>query len=340
MGEAAPNGPGLGGPSPNGPGIGEASPNGPAIGEPGPPVSPNFPAGPLAGIPAGITFEIVDASAQDGIHMLGQPRAQVHLRAIIRDAYGNIVGNNRAYPCTPQFWLEDITTPRGATRATLLNDTVSFGEGLGVFTVAVRCAEHPEINSLRNAPPYNFETTNSALGLAPKPEPPKPGPGAQQRVLLGLLGAVLGGLLAYVIIEEADSASGGGGCDMSNPCVCSYGGDNCTGVGNSLCTSRYGIGSCVSEYPQCTCDANGQVSRVKPRATALQLHATPVYATRVDTSAATAARSHGFSERDVITAVFVGAFTAALVAIGHDARFEIHPWLTTSGGGLGMTARF
>ena len=272
--------------------------------------------------------------------MLGQPKAQVHLRAIIRDAYGNIVGNNPGYPCKPQFWLEDISTPRGETRATLVGDTVHFGDGLGVFTVAVRCAEHPEINSLRNAPPYNFETTNSALGLAPKPEPAPPGPNAGQRALITLAALALGGLLAYVIIEEADTAAGGGGCDMSNPCVCSYGGANCTGVGNSFCDAKYGIGSCVSEYPQCTCDANGQVSRKRQPPTALQLHAAPVYATRVS-PAPSAPKLHGFfSEHDAITAVFVGAFTAALVAIGHDARFEVRPWLTTNGGGLGMAARF
>ena len=234
------------------------------MGEPGPAIPPSYPGGSLAGIPASISVEVVDGSAQDGVHAMGQPGAVMQLRAVIRDAYGNIVGNNPSYPCTPQFWLEDATAPSGQPRATINNSVgasatnLVFGQGLGVFTVAVRCLEHPEINSLRNTAPFNFETSNSAFARAPQA---KPGPNAGQRVLLGLGAAAVGVLLGLLIVDEIGT-SGGGSCSNANPCVCSYGGANCTNKGTSFCTTEYGLGTCVSEDPNCSCDSNGKVSRV------------------------------------------------------------------------------
>ena len=310
-------------------------------------------AAPQAGVPFSISFEIVGGSAQDAVHAIYKPGSSLQLRAIIRDAYGNIVTGTPQNPCTPEFWLEGTGTPNGASRASLAGDVVTFGDGLGPFTAAVRCREHPEINSARNSAPFQFETNTGAF--AHEAHVPQPAAAAAQggSPALGIVvGLALGAAVFYLVYELAGPGSGGS-CDMTNPCVCSYGGANCTNLGDSFCTAKYGIGSCVSAYPQCTCDSSGAVSRTVEKLVASGLHDSqanysikPMTRTVIGRTAPPlpASPSHAAASSSFIdnagTVLLLGGVATAVAAMISSSHFELRPWIGVSSSGLGATFRF
>ena len=314
------------------------------------------PIAPQAGVPFSITFEIVGGSAQDAVHAIYKPGSSLQLRAVIRDAYGNIVNNTAQNACTPEFWLENTGTPSGASRATLAGDVVTFGDGLGPFTAAVRCREHPEINSTRNEAPFQFETNNGAFAHEAHVQPPAaPAAHGGNQGLSIVIGLALGGAVAYLVYELTVDAAGGS-CSISNPCVCSYGGADCTNLGDSYCSAKYGLGSCVSAYPQCTCDSTGTTSRTVERLVASGLHesranypvstvsrvartapASPAHV--APASPGRIAPSHSFMD-NAGTVLLLGGLATAVAAMISSSHLELRPWIGPTSSGLGATFTF
>jgi hypothetical protein len=67
---------------------------------------------------------------------------------------------------------------------------------------------------------------------------------------------------------------------------------------------------------------------------------TPRSIARASTLRALVPNVSAINARDVAAAVLVGGFAAGVFAIVHNARAELHPWLTTDSGGLAASVRF
>jgi hypothetical protein len=218
----------------------------------------------------------------------------------------------------------------------------------------VRCREHPEINSQRNSAPFQFETNNGPFAQEAHVAQPAAAADASAgtRVLGALAGVALGVAIVYLVIE-ATATDGAGSCSISNPCVCSYGGADCTNLGTSYCTARYGLGSCVSAYPQCSCDSSGSTSRTVERLVASGLRPLGASYSPAQVSRTTIGRSALASHtsktyvapsRSLManagTVLLLGGVATAVAAMISNAHVELHPWVGASSSGLGASFRF
>jgi hypothetical protein len=212
---------------------------------------------PVTGVPVGpgrafsIELVVVDGSGQDAFHAKYKPGSKLTLGARIRDAMGNII--NAGSGCTPMFRVADNISADGGVKGMLANNTITFGNATGAFSVSAFCQEDPRITSERNQNPFNFETSNDTFakckGCSKQQTGGEPDNKPKPRARNAALGALLAGVLVagvVLAVVAAQNIEPGGGTSGAN-----CGQVNCPST--SSCCENAGAGGsdicCPSGFP-------------------------------------------------------------------------------------------